>query len=78
MPKLLGFLVWQGAPARLAADLAQDAMIATHRNWAKIRSPEAWTRKVASRELVRHVSRAEEELVGQVPEQVTALLPCSD
>ncbi|MFG2918919.1 RNA polymerase sigma factor [Kitasatospora sp. NPDC048298] len=77
-PRLVGFLMWQGAPGQVAADLAQEAMISAYRGWRDIRSPEAWTRKVASRGLVRHFSRVEEDPVSQVPEVVNALLPRPD
>jgi RNA polymerase sigma-70 factor (ECF subfamily) len=77
-PKLVGFLMWQGAPAQLAADLTQEAMITAYRKWSEIRSPEAWIRKVASRELVRHFSRVEEAPVDQVPETANPLVSCPD
>jgi RNA polymerase sigma factor (sigma-70 family) len=78
LPTLVAFLMWQGAPGDRAADLAQETMIKAYNKWQDIRSPEAWTRRVASRELVRHVSRVEEEPVDQVPDTVSSLLPRPD
>ncbi|MFG2825044.1 RNA polymerase sigma factor [Kitasatospora sp. NPDC048365] len=78
MPKLVGFLMYQGAQGQLAADLAQETMITAHRKWREIRAPEAWTRRVASRALVRHLSRVEEDLVDEVPDGVSVLLPRPD
>ncbi|MEU1290160.1 sigma-70 family RNA polymerase sigma factor [Kitasatospora sp. NPDC005856] len=75
-PTLVGFLMWQGAPTRLAADLAQETMIKAFQGWGQIRSPRSWTRKVASRELVRHVSRVEEDPVEQVPETTGLMRRC--
>ena len=78
LPTLVAFLMWQGAPGDRAADLAQEAMIKAYNKWPDIRSPEAWTRRVASRELVRYFSRVEEEPVDEVPDTVASLLPRSD
>ncbi|WP_331719919.1 sigma-70 family RNA polymerase sigma factor [Streptomyces sp. NBC_00147] len=78
LPRLAAFLMWQGAPGDRAADLAQEAMIKAYNKWQDIRSPEAWTRRVASRELVRHFSRVEEEPVEQVPDTVASLVPRPD
>lgn len=77
VPVLVGFLVWQGAPAAVAADLAQETMIEAYRQWDRIQHPKAWARRVASRALVRHVSRVEEDPAGTVPEP-TALVPAPD
>jgi RNA polymerase sigma-70 factor (ECF subfamily) len=68
VPVLVGFLVWQGASAAVAADLAQETMIEAYRQWPRVQHPRAWTRRVASRSLVRHVARVEEAPVGTVPE----------
>lgn len=76
--RLTGFLVWQGAPIAVAADLAQDTMVQAYRSWNRIANPPAWTRRVASRALVRHISRVEDdELVDQISEN-SALLPARD
>ncbi|WP_326733293.1 RNA polymerase sigma factor [Streptomyces sp. NBC_01022] len=72
LPTLVGFLIWQGAGASLAADLAQESMIKAWRGWSTIRSPRAWVRRVSSRELVRHYSRVEEDPVNPVPDGANA------
>ncbi|MEV4053530.1 RNA polymerase sigma factor [Amycolatopsis sp. NPDC049688] len=50
MARLVTFLRWQGARQADAADAAQEAMIKAHRHWATIQNPDAWVRRVASRE----------------------------
>jgi len=75
--RLVGFLIWQGSPACLAADLAQETMIQAWRQWETIEHPDAWARRVASRGLVRHFSRTEEDPVAQPP-QPTSLAPNPD
>ncbi|MEV6976913.1 sigma-70 family RNA polymerase sigma factor [Kitasatospora sp. NPDC093806] len=78
MPRLVGFLMWQGAPGSLAADIAQETMVKAYHDWWRIRSHEAWARRVASRELVRHFSRVLEDPVGDVPEESGPLLAHPD
>ncbi|MFF2518262.1 RNA polymerase sigma factor [Streptomyces sp. NPDC058086] len=78
LPTLVAFLMWQGAPGDRATDLAQETMIKAYNKWHDIRSPQAWTRRVASRELVRYFSRVEEEPVDQVPDTAASLLPRPD
>jgi RNA polymerase sigma factor (sigma-70 family) len=73
---LVRFLIWQGAPVQVAADLAQETMIKAYRNWPRIEHPRAWARRVASRELVRHTARTEAP-VACIPEP-TSLLPRPD
>lgn len=71
--KLVAFLVWQGAKPADAADAAQEAMIKAHRHWATIHDPQAWVRRVASREWGR-IAHAVESPVD--PDAVGgALLP---
>jgi RNA polymerase sigma factor (sigma-70 family) len=78
VPKLVGFLVWMGAPLNVAADMSQETMVKAYLRWRKIEYPEQWARKVASRELVRWFSRVDEESVVDIPETASALLPDSD
>lgn len=49
LPRLAAYLIYQGAPAHLAADLAQDAMATAWRRWAEITEPRAYVYKVAGR-----------------------------
>ncbi|MEV6013264.1 sigma-70 family RNA polymerase sigma factor [Streptomyces sp. NPDC051976] len=70
---LAGFLVWQGASAAIAAELAQETMIEALRAWPRIEHPAAWARRTASRKLVRHHSSIVEDPVDPVPE-TTALV----
>jgi RNA polymerase sigma factor (sigma-70 family) len=71
--RLVAFLVWQGARLPDAADIAQDTMIKAFQRWATIDQPEAWARRVASRELVRRFARVVEDLCPEPPE--CSLLP---
>ena len=73
---LVGFLVWQGAPAAVAAELAQETMVEAYRSWSAIEYPQAWARRVASRKLVRHISRVEEAPVNPVPEAGALVSSC--
>jgi RNA polymerase sigma factor (sigma-70 family) len=75
--QLVVFLVWQGASASDAADLAQETMVDVYRNWSTIAHPNAWARRVASRRLVRHVSRIDDPLSSSPPE-TTALISSAD
>jgi RNA polymerase sigma factor (sigma-70 family) len=50
---LVNFLLWTGAGAADAAELAQETMIDAHRNWLDIKCPRAWIRRVASRKFSR-------------------------
>lgn len=77
MIRLVAFLMWQGAPAALASDLAQDTMLKAYERWDRIQSPEAWSRRVASRELVRAFSQVEES-IGELALEPTSLLPAPD
>lgn len=67
-PKLVGFLIRQGARLSIAAEITQDTMLTAFRKWAEISNPPAWARRVASRELIRHLSRADADLCEHVPE----------
>lgn len=74
VPTLVGFLLWQGARLPDATDIAQVAMSKAYRCWSTIREPEAWARRVASRELARHIANVEpEDPVGEIPEHSSLL-----
>ncbi|GAA0909595.1 RNA polymerase sigma factor [Virgisporangium aurantiacum] len=49
MPRLVAFVMSLGAPAALAADIAQDSMTTTYRRWDSVDNPRAWVRTVAKR-----------------------------
>ena len=71
---LVAYLIYQGATAHLAADLAQDAMTTAYRRWPAITSPRAYVYKVAGRAFLRHALDAPELPVGEAPEP-TSVLP---
>ncbi|MFJ1997026.1 RNA polymerase sigma factor [Streptomyces asiaticus] len=75
--QLASFLMWQGAPIHLAAELAQDAMVKAYANWDGIRNPQSWVRVSASRELVKHGSQGE-GLGGDDLSNLAELLPTRD
>jgi DNA-directed RNA polymerase specialized sigma24 family protein len=56
MPRLVAFLMVQGAGRALAAEVAQEAMIESYRSWDSIDHPAAWVRVVASRAWGQRVS----------------------
>ncbi|GAA1542420.1 sigma-70 family RNA polymerase sigma factor [Dactylosporangium maewongense] len=69
LPKLVGFLVVQGARPDLAADLAQLAMTDAYRQWDTIEAPRAWVRTVATRHWWRHNDRHRHEVpLDSLPE----------
>jgi len=74
-PTLVAFLMWQGAKLQDAAEIVQETMCEAYRYWSRIRNPEAWTRQVASRKLVRHIAQVvqEEEPTNEVPEHSSLL-----
>lgn len=73
-PTLVAFLIWQGARLPDAVDLAQDTMSKAYRCWSTIHVPEAWARRVASREFARQIASVEEDPVDEIPEH-SCLLP---
>ena len=72
--RLAAYLVYQGASAHLAADIAQDAMIAAYRRWPEIKSPRSYAWTVAYRAFIRYALNDPEQPAGEVPEP-TPLLP---
>jgi hypothetical protein len=62
--RLAAYLMYQGAAADLAADIAQDAMITAYRKWAEIESPRAYTWTAAYRAFIRHVVNDHERPAG--------------
>ncbi|MFG3054528.1 RNA polymerase sigma factor [Kitasatospora sp. NPDC048239] len=71
---LVAFLMWLGASAPLAAELAQDTMVKAYERWDRIQSPAAWSRRVASRKLVRAFSRVETS-IEELDFEPTSVLP---
>ena len=70
--RLFAYLLYQGAPAHLAAELAQEAMITAYERWDTIRSPKGYVWTVAYRALIR--SAPDPELpVAEVPEPAPLL-----
>lgn len=75
---LIGYLIVSGAPAPIAAEIAQDCMIELFRRWAKVSHPKAYVYRVAGRMWVRRVANTRmEDLVEELPEP-TSLLPKPD
>ena len=72
LPRLVAFLVWQGASLSDATDLAQETMIDAYRRWGDIEHPSAWVRRVASRKYARRITTADELAE---PEASSPLLP---
>jgi RNA polymerase sigma-70 factor (ECF subfamily) len=71
--RLAAYLIYQGAAADLAADIAQDAMITAYRRWPEIKSPRTYTWTVAYRAFIRHALDDHEQPVGEVPEPAAVL-----
>ncbi|WP_063129928.1 RNA polymerase sigma factor [Nocardia fusca] len=58
-PKIVAFLLTQGATLADATEVTQFAMLEAWQNWDDIRSPQAWVRTVAGRALVRRFASLE-------------------
>lgn len=66
-PSLVAFVMWLGAGAEEAADVAQETMTRAWRNWEKIKHPRAWVRIVASREYCRRIAACHDEPTAEIP-----------
>jgi DNA-directed RNA polymerase specialized sigma24 family protein len=66
-PSLVAFVMWLGAGAEEASDVAQETMTRAWRNWGKIRHPRAWARIVASREYCRRIAASHDEPTAEIP-----------
>ncbi|WP_378733343.1 RNA polymerase sigma factor [Nocardia brasiliensis] len=73
LPNLVAFLIHHGARPVDATDIAQDTMTKAWQNWSAIQTPKAWTRLVASRELVRRIARIQKDQIAE--SEHSALLP---
>jgi RNA polymerase sigma-70 factor (ECF subfamily) len=69
MPRLVRFLILDGAPPALAAELAQEVMVALWRTWDTVQSPKAWARTAASRAWIRYRTHLP-ELPAEIPESL--------
>lgn len=65
--KLIRFLITMGANGDEAAETAQATMVKALQEWDSIRSPRAWTRRVASRALAAARQSALRETPQEVP-----------
>jgi RNA polymerase sigma factor (sigma-70 family) len=74
MPKLVAFLMVQGVPASLAADIAQETMIETWRRWEDIERPAAYIRVTASRRWWHSARDERREISVQDPPEPTRLI----
>jgi len=72
--RLNAYLLYQGASAHLAAELAQEAMITAFERWDTIKSPKAYVYAVAYKAFIRHAIHAAELPVAEIPEP-TVVLP---
>jgi RNA polymerase sigma factor (sigma-70 family) len=77
-PGLVVFVMWLGAGAEEAADVAQETMTRAWRDWEKLRHPRAWVRKVASREYCRRIAACQDEPTDQIPAHRLALGMAAD
>jgi RNA polymerase sigma factor (sigma-70 family) len=75
-PRLVRFLILDGAPAAVAAELAQETMTALWQSWDTVTSPKAWSRRVASRKWIRYRTQVPELPIDILPE-TGVLLPRS-
>lgn len=67
-PGLVAFVMWLGAGAEEAADVAQEAMTRAWQNWElPIEHPNAWVRTVASREYRRRIKARRTEPTAEIP-----------
>jgi RNA polymerase sigma factor (sigma-70 family) len=66
-PSLVAFVMWLGAGAEEAADVAQETMTRAWQNWEEIKLPHAWVRTVASREYRRRIAACHDEPAAEIP-----------
>lgn len=78
LPRLVGFLIVQGARPAVAADLAQDAMTEAYRKWDTIDAPRAWVRTVASRHWWRRSGRDKREVSSDELPESSGLLSAEE
>jgi RNA polymerase sigma factor (sigma-70 family) len=76
-PRLVTFLLMQGAPEALAAELAQEVMTDLWRHWDAVLTPKAWTKTAATRAWIRYRTRVP-ELPMDIPADSPLLHPSSD
>lgn len=62
-PQLVAHLLYLGVPARMAAELAQDAMTEAFRQWDNLDHPRAWVRTVAARRWFKQRSQLNAEIL---------------
>lgn len=74
VPRLVSFLLWQGAQLADAAEIAQDTMAQLYRSWGRVEHRQAWTRAVASRSYARRIANIEEPIASP-PDEPSPLLP---
>jgi RNA polymerase sigma factor (sigma-70 family) len=77
-PRVVAFLIVQGASPSLAADVAQEAMIAAYRNWDVVEWPRTWVRRVAQRQWWRVRESATKEIPCEELPEVSGLLPAAE
>jgi RNA polymerase sigma factor (sigma-70 family) len=69
-PSLVAFVMWLGARAEEAADVAQETMTRAYKDWEEIEHPRAWVRTVASREYCRRIAACHDEPFAEIPGQL--------
>lgn len=74
LPRLVSFLIVQGARPCVAAEIAQDAMIEAYRRWDTIDTPRTWIRTVASRKWWRQSDQTKLEVLQEEIRESTVLL----
>lgn len=75
---LVAYLIVSGAPAPIAAEIAQECMIGLFKHWDKVRYPKAYVYQSAGRMWGRRVAQVQmEEPVEELPEP-TSLAPKPD
>jgi RNA polymerase sigma-70 factor (ECF subfamily) len=71
---LVRFVMWLGADADLAADVAQTAFERAFPLWATIQHPRAWLRRVSRNELIRLSRTAARETLTDAPPDRSAAI----
>ncbi|MEU5030963.1 RNA polymerase sigma factor [Streptomyces milbemycinicus] len=75
---LIAYLIVSGAPAAIAAEIAQDCMIELLRRWDSVKHPRAYVYKAAGRMWARRIASVQREApVEELPEP-TSLVPSPD
>ncbi|MFG2585851.1 RNA polymerase sigma factor [Streptomyces malaysiensis] len=75
---LIAYVIVSGAPAAIAAEIAQDCMIELFKRWERVRHPRAYVYKAAARMWGRRAAKVRMEAPLDALPEPTSLVPKPD